>query len=97
MVKAGSTIEGFIEYTKNAVGAVRRFPENYVTYFNCKLLDGECADYYGFTFDLYREYYSTISSDFSWDSTILITHMEFMRTTVISFPSQITRMSLVPR
>lgn len=65
-VKAGSTIEDFIEYTKNATGAVRRLPENYVTYFNCKRLDGEYADYYDFTFDLYREYYSTISSDFSW-------------------------------
>ena len=66
VVKGGAMVEDFIEYTKNASGAVRRLPENYVTYFNCKCLDGENADYYDFTFDLYREYYSTISSDFSW-------------------------------
>ena len=66
VVKAGAMVEDFIEYTENAVNAVRRLPENYVTYFTCRHLDGENADYFDFTFDLYREYYSTISSDFSW-------------------------------
>ena len=66
VVNAGTVVNDFIEYTENAVNAVKRLPENYVITFACRQLDGDNANYYKFVFELCREYYSTISSDFSW-------------------------------